>query len=63
MITLALAAERMPLWPHQVLGSIMPAKLTIVEWDGEKFPVTRDSRPDRLNFVIEKRIFTHVTTG
>jgi len=35
----------------------------IVERDGEKFQVTRDYRPNRLNFVIKKGIVTRVTTG
>jgi len=35
----------------------------IVERDGEKFRVTRDFKPERLNFVIENGIVTRVTTG
>ena len=35
----------------------------IVERDGKHFKVTRDHRPNRLNFVIEKGVVTRVTTG
>jgi len=35
----------------------------IVERDGKNFPVTRDYRPNRLNFVIEKGLVTRVSTG
>lgn len=35
----------------------------IVERDGEHFPATRDFRPNRLNFVIEKGLVTRVTAG
>jgi len=35
----------------------------IVARDGKHFPVTRDYRPNRLNFVIEKGLVTRVTTG
>ncbi len=45
------AANRMEL-PHR-----------IVERDGRRFPVTRDFRPNRLNFVIEKGMVVRVTTG
>ncbi|RYD66016.1 MAG: hypothetical protein EOP83_06085 [Verrucomicrobiaceae bacterium] len=35
----------------------------VVRNDGEDFPVTRDYRPERLNFTVEKGVVTKVTTG
>ncbi|MBX3740816.1 MAG: hypothetical protein KF712_07495 [Akkermansiaceae bacterium] len=35
----------------------------VVRKDGEDFPVTRDYRPERLNFTVEKGVVTKVTTG
>jgi hypothetical protein len=35
----------------------------IIKKDGEDLPVTRDYRPERLNFTLEKGIVTHVTNG
>lgn len=35
----------------------------IVSQDGKEFPVTRDYRPERLNFTVEKGIVTKVTNG
>ncbi len=35
----------------------------VVKKDGESLPVTRDYRPERLNFVVEKGLVTKVTNG
>jgi hypothetical protein len=35
----------------------------VVKKDGEDLPVTRDYRPERLNFTLEKGVVTHVTNG
>lgn len=35
----------------------------VVRKDGEDFPVTRDYRPERLNFTVEKGVVTKVTNG
>ena len=35
----------------------------VVKKDGEDLRVTRDYRPERLNFTVEKGIVTHVTNG
>jgi hypothetical protein len=35
----------------------------VVRKDGQDFPVTRDYRPERLNFTVEKGIVTKVTNG
>lgn len=35
----------------------------VVKKDGEDFPVTRDYRPERLNFTVEKGVVTKVTNG
>ncbi len=35
----------------------------VVKRDGEDLPVTRDYRPERLNFTVEKGTVTGVTNG
>lgn len=35
----------------------------VIRKDGEDLPVTRDYRPERLNFTIEKGIVTAVSNG
>jgi len=35
----------------------------VVRQDNEDFPVTRDYRPERLNFVVDKGIVILVTNG
>ena len=35
----------------------------VVRRDGQDLPVTRDYRPERLNFVVEKGIVTKVSNG
>lgn len=35
-------------------------KQRIVQEDGKSFPITKDLRPDRLNFVVEKGMVTSV---
>jgi len=35
----------------------------VVREDGKDFPVTRDYRPERLNFTVEKGIVTKVSNG
>jgi len=35
----------------------------VVEIDGESQPVTRDFRPERLNFAVKKGIVSGVTNG
>jgi hypothetical protein len=35
----------------------------IIKKDGEDLPVTRDYRPERLNFTVDKGIVTQVTGG
>jgi hypothetical protein len=35
----------------------------VIEEDGEKFPVTMDFIPERLNFVVVDSEVTAVTTG
>ena len=35
----------------------------VVHQDGKDFPVTRDYRPERLNFTVEKGIVTKVSNG
>jgi len=35
----------------------------VVREDGKDFPVTRDYRPERLNFTVEKGIVTKVNNG
>jgi len=35
----------------------------VVRKDGEDFPVTRDYRPERLNFTVENGVVTKVTNG
>lgn len=35
----------------------------VIRKDGEEFPVTRDYRPERLNFTVENGIVTEVTQG
>ena len=35
----------------------------VVKNDGEDYPVTRDYRPERLNFTVEKGVVTKVTNG
>lgn len=35
----------------------------VVKKDGEEYPVTRDYRPERLNFTVEKGVVTKVTNG
>jgi len=35
----------------------------VISQDGQEFPVTRDYRPERLNFTVENGIVTKVTNG
>lgn len=35
----------------------------VIKRDGEEFPITRDYRPERLNFTVEKGVVTKVTNG
>lgn len=35
----------------------------VIREDGKDFPVTRDYRPERLNFTVEKGIVTKVGNG
>ena len=35
----------------------------VIHEDGKDFPVTRDYRPERLNFTVEKGIITKVSNG
>lgn len=35
----------------------------VIKKDGEDLPVTRDYRPERLNFTIENAVVTQVTNG
>jgi hypothetical protein len=42
-------------------GADLPCR--VVRKDGEDLPVTRDYRPERLNFTVEKGVVTKVTNG
>jgi len=53
----------MPLQEAEAKAKEADLPCRVVRKDGEEFPVTRDYRPERLNFTVEKGVVTKVTTG
>jgi hypothetical protein len=52
-----------PLEKAQKIATAAAISHRVVEIDGESQPVTRDFRPDRLNFIVEKGVVKGVTNG